>query len=89
MWATPSHVAHMARMIQIRHVPDHLHRRLKARAAARGLSLSDYLRQELERAGAQLTPEELQQRLAELEPVDPGETGAAAVRAERGRDARR
>lgn len=79
----------MTRMIQIRHVPEHLHRRLKARAAALGMSLSDYLRQELERAGAQLTPEELRQRLADLEPSDPGETAAAALRAERGRDARR
>jgi plasmid stability protein len=79
----------MARMIQIRHVPDQLHRRLKSRAATLGLSLSDYLRRELERASAQLTPEELRERLEELEPVDPGETAAAALRAERGRDARR
>ena len=33
----------MPKMIQLRHVPDDLHRRLKARAALEGLSLSDYL----------------------------------------------
>ena len=33
----------MAKVIQIRNVPDALHRRLKARAAKEGMSLSDYL----------------------------------------------
>ena len=74
----------MSHMIQIRHVPDRLHRRLKARAAAAGMSLSDYLRRELERASEQLTPDELRERLGELEAVDPGESAAKALRAERG-----
>ncbi|MBK8250115.1 MAG: hypothetical protein IPK85_22385 [Gemmatimonadetes bacterium] len=73
----------MSKMIQIRHVPDQLHRRLKARAAAHGLPLSDYLRGELERVGDQLTPAELRQALARLEPVATSETAADAVRAER------
>ena len=38
----------MSKMIQVRHVPDDVHRRLKARAATKGMSLSDYLRTELE-----------------------------------------
>lgn len=75
---------HMPKMIQIRHVPDRLHRRLKARAAAAGLTLSDYLRRELERVGAQLTPDELREALARLESVTTAEPPAAAVRAERG-----
>jgi plasmid stability protein len=33
----------MAHSIQIRNVPDEIHRTLRARAAAAGLSLSDYL----------------------------------------------
>jgi plasmid stability protein len=70
-------------MIQIRHVPDRLHRRLKARAAAAGMTLSDYLRLELERVAEQLTHEELRARLAQLEPVRPRESPAAALRAER------
>jgi plasmid stability protein len=73
----------MSKMIQIRHVPDQLHRRLKARAAAAGLPLSDYLRRELERVGDQLTPDELREALARFEPVTPPESPAAAVRAER------
>ncbi len=73
----------MSKMIQIRHVPDRLHRRLKARAAAAGMALSDYLRRELERVGDQLSPEDLREALARLEPVVPAEPPAAAVRAER------
>jgi hypothetical protein len=70
-------------MIQIRHVPDRLHRRLKARAAAAGMSLSDYLRIELERVAAQLSVDELRERLAQLEPVAVDERPVDAVRAER------
>jgi antitoxin FitA len=39
----------MSKMIQVRHVPDDVHRTLKARAAKAGMSLSDYLRLELEK----------------------------------------
>jgi antitoxin FitA len=74
----------MSRMIQIRHVPDRLHRRLKARAAAAGMTLTDYLRRQLEIVGDQLTAEELRQRLAQLEPIPTGESAAEALRAERG-----
>ena len=73
----------MSKMIQVRHVPDRLHRRLKARAAGAGMSLSDFLRQELERVAGQLSPEELVERLNALEPVVPRESAADAVRAER------
>ena len=73
----------MTKMIQVRHVPERLHRRLKTRAAAAGMSLSDYLRLELERAAAQLTHDELKERLAALEAVAMDESAADAVRAER------
>jgi plasmid stability protein len=73
----------MPKMIQIRHVPDALHRRLRARAALAGMSLSDYLRGELELAAERLTPAELRERLAALEPARVRERPAAAVRAER------
>jgi plasmid stability protein len=73
----------MAKMIQIRHVPDRVHRTLKMRAARAGMSLSDYLRAELERVAKQLTLEELEDRLAQAEPVVLRESPAAAVRAER------
>lgn len=73
----------MSKMIQIRHVPDALHRRLRARAALAGMSLSDYLRRELEVAAERLTPAELRARLAASEPVTVRQRPAAAVRAER------
>lgn len=73
----------MARMIQVRHVPDRVHRRLKARAAAAGMTLTDYLRLELERIAETLSPAEVAERLAAVEPVDVGESAAVSVRAER------
>ena len=41
-------VLHMSKMIQIRNVPDDLHRQLKMRAAAAGMSMSDYIKRELD-----------------------------------------
>lgn len=41
-------VLHMSKMIQIRNVPDDLHRQLKIRAAAAGMNLSDYIKRELD-----------------------------------------
>jgi plasmid stability protein len=73
----------MAKMIQIRHVPDALHRRLRARAALAGMTLSDYLRQELERTADQLTYSELRERLANLPRAVVRESPADAVRKER------
>jgi plasmid stability protein len=70
-------------MIQLRHVPDELHRRLKARAALAGLSLSDYLLREIERVAAQPTLAELRDTLAKRAAVAPRESAAKAVRAER------
>jgi len=70
--------------IQIRNVPDDIHRRLKARAAAAGMSLSDYLLREVRKRAEAPTPEETMKRLARLKPIDTGETSAKAVRA--GRD---
>ena len=83
MCCTCTELGGVPKMIQIRHVPDRVHRRLKARAAAAGMSLSDFLRLELERIAELLSPAEVAERLAALEPVDVGESAAAAVRAER------
>lgn len=73
----------MSKMIQIRHVPDSLHKRLRARAAGAGMTLSDYLRSELEHIASQLTPAEMRARLDALEPIDLGDAVVEAVRAER------
>ena len=73
----------MSKMIQIRHVPDALHKRLKARAAMAGMTLSDFLRQELARSVDQLSYDELRTRLAGLPRHVVRETPADAVRRER------
>jgi plasmid stability protein len=73
----------MSKMIQIRNVPDALHRRLRARAALAGMTLSDYLRQELERSAEQLPVNELRERLAALSPAVVSEPPVNAVRQER------
>jgi plasmid stability protein len=49
----------MSKMIQIRDVPDEVHRTLKVRAAAEGLSLSDYIKRDLEELAKQATIEEV------------------------------
>ena len=73
----------MPTMIQIRNVPDELHRRLKARAAMAGMSLSDYLLNEVSRVAERPTLEELRARLASRPAVTPAVSPARAVRAER------
>jgi plasmid stability protein len=72
-------------MIQIRDVPDALHRILRVRAARAGMTLSDYRRVELARTTEQLTTDELRERLATLEPAAIREAPARAVRRERDR----
>lgn len=72
-------------MIQIRNVPESLLRKLKARAAQAGLSLSDYLRAEIERIAALPSMEEMLERLRQLPPIHPRRTPAAIIRAERDR----
>jgi antitoxin FitA len=73
----------MTKMIQVRNVPDDLHRRLKARAALAGMSLSEYLLQELQQAAARPTPDEMRARLERRAAFNPREPIAEAVRAER------
>jgi plasmid stability protein len=53
----------MSRMIQIRNVPDPVHRKVKARAAEAGMTLSDYLLAEVERIASLPTREEMLTRL--------------------------
>jgi plasmid stability protein len=73
----------MAVMVQVRNVPDELHRKLKSRAALSGMSISEYLLREIERVLERPTREELLQRLQSLEPVESREPVALAVAAER------
>ncbi len=73
----------MSIMIQLRNVPDPLHRRLKARAALEGMSLSDYLIAELRRFAERPTMAELLARLETHEPVKLDVSAADLIRAER------
>ncbi|TAH39249.1 MAG: hypothetical protein EYC70_00240 [Planctomycetota bacterium] len=73
----------MSKMIQLRNVPDELHRKLKARAALAGMSLSDFLIAEARRIAERPTLEEMRQRLATRTRVRTRESSAEAVRAER------
>ena len=73
----------MSIMIQIRNVPEGLHRRLKARAAMAGMSLSDYLLKEIRHVAERPSVEELRARLERRSAVTPDFSLAEAVRAER------
>ena len=73
----------MSKMIQLRNVPDVLHRRLKARAAIEGMSLSEYLIAEVRRAAERPSVGELRQRLAQRSSVKPSISPAQALREER------
>jgi plasmid stability protein len=69
-------------LVQIKNISDETHRRLKARAALAGRSLSDYLRDQLEQIADQPTLDEMLARLEQREPVA-GEPAADALHAER------
>lgn len=75
----------MSTTIQIRNVPDALHRRLKARAALSGMSLSNYLLNEIRQTADRPTVDELRERLQSNSASAPTPTPAKAVRATRDR----
>jgi plasmid stability protein len=71
------------KMVQLRNVPDDVHRRLKARAAMEGQSLSEYALGELRRALDRPTRRELIERVQARERAVVAEGSVNAVRAER------
>ena len=73
----------MSKMIQLRHVPDALHRQLKARAALTGLSLSDFLVREVRKIAERPTAEEMLERLRQREAYAGKVSPTQALRAER------
>ena len=75
--------AQCMKMVQIRNVPEDLHRRLKARAAMEGTSLSEYALSELRRSMERPTRAELLQRILSRPTTTTSESAAEAVRAER------
>jgi plasmid stability protein len=81
------HQINMSSMIQIRNVPDELHRELKVRAARTGMTLSDYLLAELRALAVRPTMQEWLAQSEAWEPVKVGEPPAAVLAAERDRSA--
>lgn len=74
---------HMSKMIQLRNVPDSLHRHLKARAAMAGMSLSDYLLSEIREIAQKPTLNETREWLHKMEPLAEDIDTARLVRQER------
>src|SRR3954451_9102538 len=81
MLVTRSHARSM-KMIQVRNVPDDLHRALKARTALEGTKVSDMILGELPRLAHKPTPEQLLARIRERAPV-PGSPAAELLAADR------
>ena len=73
----------MSKMIQVRNVPDTLHRTLKAQAALAGMSLSDFLLAEIRRLAERPSIAELRERLLRRTSVSAPVSAAQAVRRER------
>jgi antitoxin FitA len=83
MWRTCKYVRSMPKMIQVRNVPDSLHRRLKSKAALEGLSLSDFLLREMEDVAERPTIKELAERIASRTPVKYKRSPVEILREER------
>jgi len=73
----------MSKVIQVRDVPDRVHRRLKIRAAEQGQTLSELVRTELTRIAERPTLEEMIERLGGRESPEIDETAADAIKAGR------
>ena len=67
-------------MIQVRNVPNQVHSTLKARAAQEGMSLSDFIKGELERAVERPTMREWLARTQETKPIPSKRSAAQVVR---------
>lgn len=73
----------MSRTIEIRNVPDDLHRALKAQAALAGMSLSDFLLAEIRQVAARPTIAELRERVRRHSRIATPLSAVEAVRRER------
>ena len=75
----------MSKMIQLRNVPEKLHRKLKARAALEGRSLSDYLLTHIRDLAEKPIPSEMLERLRRRDPISVSVLPADIIRKERDR----
>jgi plasmid stability protein len=74
----------MSKMIQIRNVPDEVHKALKIRATKEGMSLSDFLLREVTNVAERPTLQEMIERIRQREPVELDEDPAITIRKLRG-----
>lgn len=70
----------MPKMIQVRNVPERIHSTLKARAAREGMSLSDFIKRELERSAERPTMQEWLELTKQLKPIPSKRSAAQAIR---------
>jgi len=77
------HAWHMSKMIQVRNVPDRLHRELVKRARAAGRTLTDYIQAVLERDVSRPPAAEVLERIARRPPVDLRRPAAELLREDR------
>jgi antitoxin FitA len=80
MCGTYLYARRMSKMIQVRNVPERVHGTLKARAAREGMSLSDFIRRELERTAERPTMREWLERTQEAKPIPAKRSAAQIVR---------
>lgn len=73
----------MSRMIQIRDVPDDVHSKLKTRASRERMSLSDFIKRELERSTQCPTMEEWLEEARKSKPILAKQTAAQIIRESR------
>jgi antitoxin FitA len=74
----------MSKMIQVRDVPDDLHGTLEARAAPEGMSLSDFVKRELERTAERPTMREWIEMTRRAKPIPSERSSAQIIRELRG-----
>jgi antitoxin FitA len=80
MCRTCLYAEHMSKMIQVRDVPESVHAILKSRAAREGMSLSDYIKRELERVAERPTMREWLERAQQAKPIRSKRTAAQIIR---------
>jgi plasmid stability protein len=82
-WTCAAHVLYaenMSKMIQIRDVPEQVHSTLKARAARERMSLSDFIKKELERTAERPTMREWLESARQAKPISSKRSAARIVR---------
>jgi plasmid stability protein len=80
MCRTCLYAENMSKMIQVRDVPDQVHSTLKVRAAREGMSLSDFIKRELERTVERPTMREWLELARRTRPVPAKRSAAQVVR---------